>query len=208
MTGVQTCALPISPYYWQVRGSGFWANEACTLRDVETDGPGLWIYTKDSCGVCYVWCNDGCSDQSWLIKSVVGQWVSIAVDDCSGVQLNCGPANLSITSGTTNTCIQSKYKIVEEWAVGGYVCLADASYTGPLTQELIDTAAANGCETYPSRSSCAFSTPTGWTACPGTAFWQLSEPDPYWGCTGSLSEVDHYRIWVGEIGRASRRERV
>ena len=127
--GLVTVTGGRAPYHWQIRGSGFWANAACTWRDVETDGPGLWIYTKDSCGVCYVWCNDGCSDQSWTIRSDVGQWVQINSDtdtsNCVGVQLDCGP----VPQLYENDCIQGKYKIKDYWGSNYTYCPNPADST-------------------------------------------------------------------------------
>ena len=183
-----------APYHWQVRGSGFWANEACTWRDVETDTPFLWIYTKDSCGPCYVWCNDGCSDQSWLIRSAVGQWVQINSDDpnnCMGIQLDCGAATGVLD--TVNTCISKQYRIDETYHHGSFgVCLS----AGLLTQDKIDVAVASACDGV-SLKSCAFSSLTDWTPCAGAnGFWRLRYLGQYSYCAPECfgTEACHYVV--------------
>ena len=192
-----------APYHWQVRGSGFWANAACTWRDVENDTPFLWIYTKDACGVCYVWCNDGCSDQSWLIKSAIGQWVQLNSDDttsCAGVQLDCGP----ITQLSWNECIRGKYKINEFWNSFNAYC--------PIPTESIASAASKGCAISldlngPRVPSCAFGPPvvnviggdsmlgSGVCADDPANFWQYIYRGLFNSCADSTGNLSHYGLY-------------
>jgi len=173
-----------APYNWQVRGSGFWANEAHTWRDVETDVPYLWIYTKDACGPCYIWANDGCSDTSGLVRSTVGQWVLISDTPCA-VVLDCGQAVANIT----NICIQGKYKVEEAWGSYESVCCT-TSVGNPYECAIygVDFVCSHTPINY-YFASCGFTPPVGYTACSTNphAFWKINTINT--GCAYPYTDV-------------------
>lgn len=62
------------PYYWEVRGNGFFIDAGRHYRDIETMSPELTIYTADACGLCKVTVTDGCSKTVGALRSVNGSW--------------------------------------------------------------------------------------------------------------------------------------
>ncbi len=119
-----------APYTWQVRGSGFWANEAHTWRDVETDVPYLWIYTENACGSCYIWANDGCSDTAGLVRAANGVWAG----DCIANYWSDISVDISLSDALHTFSMPVVYKCNicggDTYTVGGGVYTVIDTYIG------------------------------------------------------------------------------
>ncbi len=74
----------IRPVTFSVSGDGFFANAQYTKTSVELNGGVGVVYTEDACGSCTVTVDDGCSQATYTISAIDGNWVTV---DCGG---DCG----------------------------------------------------------------------------------------------------------------------
>jgi hypothetical protein len=64
-------------YTWTVSGSGFFLDQAGTLKTLITNSPDITLYTIGACGTGTITIKDGCSTIVGYVRSTNGRWVTI-----------------------------------------------------------------------------------------------------------------------------------
>lgn len=72
---IEVGGAPTGNYSWSVRAPGAYLDGSRTLKDVNTSGREVIVYTEDVCGIIPVYVTDGCTSANINIRAEDGIWV-------------------------------------------------------------------------------------------------------------------------------------